>query len=167
MKKPINSLIIQRSNGSEVSIRFTAMLSETYILNKIWRCNLLFIQDIYSVIWRLFLVGTSEYISSYLYNVLLALSQKSLKTFLWHETHSRLLELESTAWCKSGTRTPAPRNPGTRGPGPPSKFKSGTPGPSPKFKSGVPGPPLKSKSGTFMIIFLHCYIYNMEIISHE
>ena len=100
MKKPINSLIIQRRNGSEVSIRFTAMLSETYILNKIWRCNLLFIQDIYSVIWRLFLVGTSEYISSYLYNVLLALSQKSLKTFLWHETHSRLLELESatSAW---------------------------------------------------------------------
>ena len=88
-------------------------------------------------------------------------------TFLWHETHSRLLELESTAWCKSGTRTPGPRDPGTRSPGPPSKFKSGTPGPPPKFKSGVPGPPLKFKSGTFMIIFLHCYIYNMEIISHE
>ena len=68
------------------------MLSEIYILNKIWRCNLWSIQNIHSVILRLFLVGRSEYVSVDLYNVLLHLS--------WHETHSRLLELESTtsAW---------------------------------------------------------------------
>ena len=55
----------------------------------------------------------------------------------------------STAWCKSGTRTPGP---GTLGPGtwdsePPSKFNSGTRDPL-KFKSGTPGPPSKFKSGT-------------------
>ena len=49
-----------------------------------------------------------------------------------------------------------PWDPGTRDPGSSSKFKSGT-----------PGPPIKFKSGTFIITFLHCYIYNMEIIFHE
>ena len=53
------------------------------------------------------------------------------------------------------------------GPGTRLKFKSGTTGPPSKFKIGTPGPPTKFKSGTFIITFLHCYIYNMEIIFHE
>ena len=53
------------------------------------------------------------------------------------------------------------------GPWTPLKFKSGTPRPPSKFKSGAPGPPKKFKSGTFIITFLHCYLYNMEIIFHE
>ena len=76
-----------------------------------------------------------------------------------------------------GPMDPGPRDPGTRDPGPalkfkngtrdPLKFKSVTPGPSSKFKSETPRPSTKIKSGTFKITFLHCYIYNMEIIFHE
>ena len=74
-------------------------------------------------------------------------------------------------------RDPEPRDPGTRDPGPPSKFKVGPgtllkfksriPGPPSKFKSGTTGPPTNFKSGTFIITFVHCYIYNMEITFHE
>ena len=75
-----------------------------------------------------------------------------------------------TSWCKSGTRTRGPREPGTWDSGPPSKFKSRTrtrdlgnlgpgtqdsppslkvgPGTPLKFESGTPGPPSKFKSGT-------------------
>ena len=70
---------------------------------------------------------------------------------------------------------PEPRDTGTRdppqslkvGPGTHLKFKSGTAGTLSKFKSGTPGPPTRFKSGTFITTFLHCYIYNMEIIFHE
>ena len=64
---------------------------------------------------------------------------------------------------------PGPRNPGHRDPGTRDspKFKSGTPGPPSKFKSVIPGPPRRFKRGTFIVTFLHCYIYNMEIIFHE
>ena len=83
-----------------------------------------------------------------------------------------------TSWCKSGTRTRGPQEPGTWDSGPPSKFKSRTrardlrnlgpgtqdsppslkvgPGTPLKFESGTPGPPTKFKSGTLIIIFLHC-----------
>ena len=54
-----------------------------------------------------------------------------------------------------------------RGPRDPTEsFKVGPETPV-KFKSGTPGPPTKFKSGTFIITFLHCYLYNMEIIFHE
>ena len=42
-----------------------------------------------------------------------------------------------------------------------------TPVPSSKFKSGSSGPPAKFKSVTFIIAFIHCYIYNIEITFHE
>ena len=45
------------------------------------------------------------------------------------------------------------------------KFKHGTLRPPSKFKSGTQRPPTKFKSGSFIITFLHCYIYNMEIFS--
>ena len=60
---------------------------------------------------------------------------------------------------RSGLRDRGPRNP--------SKFKSGTPGTPSKFESRTPGPSIKFKSGTFIMTFLHCYIYNMEMIFHE
>ena len=76
-----------------------------------------------------------------------------------------------------GPRDLGPRDPGTLDLGPPRslkvgpgtllKFKSGTTGPPSKFNIGTPGPPTKFKSGTFIITFLHCYIYNMEIIFHQ
>ena len=46
------------------------------------------------------------------------------------------------AWCKSGTRTPGPRNPGNRDleTGTPSKFKSGTQDHL-NFNSETPGLP--------------------------
>ena len=71
------------------------------------------------------------------YCVLVNFSEKySILTVIYLFTRNT-----STAWCKSGTRTPGP---GTLGPGtwdsePPSKFKSGTRNPL-KFKSGTPGP---------------------------
>ena len=40
------------------------------------------------------------------------------------------------AWCKSGTRTPGPRETGIRDPGPPSKFKIGTRDPLQNLKVG-------------------------------
>ena len=70
------------------------------------------------------------------------------------------------AWAP-GIRDPEPPQSLKVGPGTPLKFKSETPGPPSKFKSGTPGPPTKFKSGTFIITFLHCYIYNIEIIFHE
>ena len=58
------------------------------------------------------------------------------------------------AWCKSGTRTPRPQDPGTWDLGPPESLKLGpeislkirsrTPGPTSKFKSGTPEPPCKA-----------------------
>ena len=45
---------------------------------------------------------------------------------------------------------------GTRNP--PQSMKMG-PGTPLKFKSGTPGAPLKFKCGTFIITFLHCYMY--------
>ena len=96
------------------------------------------------------------------------------------DPRKRSFGISTSAWRKSGTRTPGP---GTQDPtqwlkmghGTPLKFKSGTPGPLSKFKSGTPGHPTKFKSGTFIMIFLHYltyfvldkYIYDMEIIFHE
>ena len=70
------------------------------------------------------------------YCVLVNFSEKySILTVIYLFTRNT-----STAWCKSGTRTPGP---GTLGPGtwdsePPSKFKSGTPGPLQNLKVGPP-----------------------------
>ena len=78
--------------------------------------------------------------------------------------------LKIWAWCKCGTRTPRP---GTSRlwdprPGTPLKCKCGTLGSTSKFKRGTPGSPTKFKSGTFIITFLHCYIYIFcsELIHH-
>ena len=77
-----------------------------------------------------------------------------------------------SAWCKSGTRTSKPWDPGPR---PPTKFKSGTRDLPLKFESGTQGALSKFKSGTLTITFLHCwtyfvldkYMHNMEISFHE
>ena len=68
------------------------------------------------------------------------------------DPRKRSFGISTSAWRKSGTRTPGP---GTQDPtqwlkmghGTPLKFKSGTPGPLSKFKSGTPGPSTMFKSG--------------------
>ena len=56
------------------------------------------------------------------------------------------------AWCKSGTRTPAPRTQDPHqnlkvGPGTPLKFKSGSQGPLQNLKAGPPDPLQSLKVG--------------------
>ena len=57
------------------------------------------------------------------------------------------------AWCKNETRTPGPGTQDLDTLGPETRDSPQS------LKEGTPGPTSKSKSGTFIITFLHCYIY--------
>ena len=80
------------------------------------------------------------------------------------DPRKRSFGISTSAWRKSGTRTPGP---GTQDPtqwlkmghGTPLKFKSGTPGHPTEFKSGIPSPFFNEIFQNISLLFLLIYLY--------